>query len=158
MGRTRPALGKWFEELTPGLVIDHAITRTVTEADNTLFTVMTMNLAQLHLDEEASSEGEFGTRLVNSLFTLGLVVGMTVLEATHGTTIANLGFEEVVFPKPVFHGDTIHAQSEVISARESSSRPTQGIVVFEHRGYNQRDELVCKARRSALMKKRPADA
>ena len=147
--------GRWFEELTPGLVIDHALTRTVTEADNTLFTVMTMNPAQIHLDEAASAETEFGTRLVNSLFTLGLVIGLSVLETTHGTTVANLGMEEVVFPKPVFHGDTIHVQSEVISARESSSRPTQGIVVFEHRGYNQRDDLVCRCRRSALMNKRP---
>jgi acyl dehydratase len=152
----RPIHGRWFEDLTPGLVIDHALTRTITEADNTLFTVMTMNPAQLHLDEAAASETEFGTRIVNSLFTLGLLVGLSVLETTHGTTVANLGMDEVVFPKPVFHGDTIHAQSEVVSARESSSRPTQGIVVFEHRGYNQHDELVVRCKRSALMRKRPA--
>jgi acyl dehydratase len=150
------AHGKWFEDLTPGLVIDHALTRTITEADNTLFSVMTMNPAQLHLDEEASAKSEFGTRIVNSLFTLGLIIGLSVLETTHGTTVANLGMEEVVFPKPVFHGDTIHVQSEVVSARESSSRPTQGIVVFEHRGYNQHGELVARCRRSALMNKRPA--
>jgi acyl dehydratase len=155
MPAQRQANGRWFEELTPGLVIDHVLTRTITEADNTLFSVMTMNPAQLHLDEEASAETEFGTRIVNSLFTLGLVIGLSVLETTHGTTVANLGMDDVVFPKPVFHGDTIHVQSEVISARESSSRPTQGIVVFEHRGYNQRDEVVARCRRTALMKKRP---
>jgi len=155
MSGQRAALGRWFEDLMPGLVIDHALTRTVTEADNTLFSVMTMNPAQLHLDESAAADTEFGTRIVNSLFTLGLVVGLSVLETTHGTTVANLGMDEVVFPKPVFHGDTIHARSEVISARESSSRPTQGIVVFEHRGFNQRDELVARCKRSALMRKRP---
>lgn len=155
MTGTRPAHGRWFEDLPPGLVVDHALTRTVTEADNTLFSVMTMNPAQLHLDEHAAAETEFGTRIVNSLFTLGLLIGLSVLETTHGTTVANLGMDEVVFPKPVFPGDTIHAQSEVISARESSSRPHQGIVVFEHRGYNQRDELVVRCRRTALMNKRP---
>lgn len=149
------AMGRWFEELEPGLVIDHAITRTITESDNTLFSVMTMNPAALHLDHDFAASTEFGKPLVNSLFTLSLLVGLSVYETTHGTTIANLGFEEIVFPAPVFHGDTIHAQSEVVSARASSSRPTQGIVVFEHRAFNQRDELVARCRRSALMRKRP---
>lgn len=153
----RAVSGKWFEELTPGLVIEHAITRTVTEADNTLFTCLTMNPQPLHLDEVFASESEFGTRIVNSLFTLGLLVGMTVLETTLGTTIANLGFEEIAFPKPVFAGDTLWAQTEVISARASASRPDTGIVVFEHRGFNQRDELVARCRRSALMRRRPVD-
>jgi len=152
----RPTMGRWFEDLSPGLVIDHAFTRTVTEADNTLFCSLTMNPAALHLDEEAASRTEFGTRIVNSLFTLGLLVGLSVPETTHGTTIANLGFEEVVFPAPVFPGDTIHAQTEVVSARASRSRPDQGLVVLEHRAYNQRDELVARARRTALMHKRPA--
>jgi acyl dehydratase len=152
---SRPAMGRWFEDLTPGLVIDHAFTRTVTEADNMLFSTMTMNPASLHLDEVAAAETEFGTRIVNSLFTLGLLVGLSVPETTHGTTVANLGFEEVVFPAPVFPGDTIHAQSEVVSARPSGSRPAQGLVVFEHRAYNQRDELVARCRRTALMHKRP---
>ena len=152
----RAVSGKWFEELTPGLVIDHAITRTVTEADNTLFSVMTMNPQPLHLDAAFAETTEFGQRLVNSLFTLSLLVGMSVYETTLGTTIANLGFGEIAFPKPVFHGDTIRAQTEVISARESSSRPTQGIVEFEHRGYNQHGDLVARVRRSGLMKKRPA--
>jgi len=149
-------LGRWFEDLTPGLVIDHAVTRTITEGDNTLFSVMTMNPAALHLDHDFAASTEFGKPLVNSLFTLSLLIGLTVYETTHGTTIANLGFEEVAFPVPVFHGDTIHAQTEVISARESSSRPTQGIVVFEHRAFNQRDQLVARCRRAALMHRRPA--
>ncbi len=156
MSAHRPVMGRWFEDLTPGLVIDHAITRTVTEADNTLFSVMTMNPAALHLDAAFAETTEFGERLVNSLFTLSLLIGLSVYETTHGTTVANLGFEEIAFPTPVFHGDTIHAQTEVVSARESSSRPNQGIVVFEHRAFNQRDELVARCRRSALMNRRPA--
>jgi acyl dehydratase len=149
-------MGKWFEELTPGLVIDHAVTRTITEADNTLFSVMTMNAQPLHLDESFAEQTEFGTRLVNSLFTLSLLIGLTVFETTLGTTVANLAFEEIAFPKPVFHGDSIHAQTEVLASRESSSRPTQGITTFEHRAFNQRDELVARCRRAALMHKRPA--
>jgi acyl dehydratase len=152
----RAVSGKWFEELTPGLVVTHAITRTVTEADNTLFSVMTMNPQPLHLDASFAETTEFGQRLVNSMFTLSLLVGMSVYETTLGTTVANLGFGEIAFPKPVFHGDSIHAETEVISARESSSRPTQGIVELEHRAFNQRDELVARVRRSALMRKRPA--
>jgi acyl dehydratase len=152
----RPVMGKWFEELTPGLVIDHAVTRTITEADNTLFSVMTMNPQPLHLDESFAETTEFGTRLVNSMFTLALLIGLTVYETTHGTTVANLGFEEIAFPTPVLHGDSIRAQTEVVSARQSSSRPTQGIVVFDHRGFNQRDEVVARCRRSALMHCRPS--
>lgn len=149
-------MGRWFEDLTPGLVIDHAITRTITESDNTMFSVMTMNPAALHLDEAYAETTEFGTRIVNSLFTLSLLIGLSVYETTHGTTVANLGFEDVVFPAPVLPGDTIHAQTEVVSARPSSSRPGQGIVVFEHRAFNQRDDLVARCRRSALMRTRPA--
>jgi acyl dehydratase len=149
-------MGRWFEDLTPGLVIDHAVTRTVTEADNTLFSVMTMNPQPLHLDESFAATTEFGTRLVNSLFTLSLLVGLSVYETTHGTTVANLGFEEIAFPAPVFAGDSLRAQTEVVSARPSSSRPSQGVVVFEHRAYNQRDEVVARCRRSALMRRRPA--
>ncbi|MFS8482260.1 MAG: MaoC family dehydratase [Acidimicrobiia bacterium] len=149
-------MGRWFEDLTPGLVIDHAVTRTITEADNTLFSVLTMNPQPLHLDEAYAAGTEFGTRLVNSLFTLSLLIGLTVYETTHGTTVANLGFEEIAFPAPVRHGDTIRAQTEVVAARPSSSRPDQGIVTFEHRAYNQRDELVARCRRAALMRRRPA--
>ena len=152
----RAVMGRWFEDLTPGLVIDHAITRTITEADNTFFSVMTMNPAALHLDAAFAETTEFGQRLVNSLFTLSLLIGLSVYETTHGTTVANLGFDEITFPAPVFHGDTIHARTEVVSARESSSRPTQGIVVFEHEGFNQHVVLVARCRRSALMNRRPA--
>jgi acyl dehydratase len=147
--------GMWFEELEVGLVVRHAITRTVTEADNVLFTTLTMNPQPLHLDEEFARGSEFGTRLVNSLFTLGLIVGISVHELTLGTTVANLGFGSIEFPHPVRHGDTIRVESEVVSSRPSSSRPGQGIVEFEHRGYNQRGELVAVARRSALMHGRP---
>jgi acyl dehydratase len=150
-------MGRWFEELEVGLVVEHAVTRTITEADNTLFSVMTMNAQPLHLDESFAAQTEFGTRLVNSLFTLSLLIGLTVYETTLGTTVANLAFEEIAFPKPVFHGDTIHARTEVLAARESSSRPTQGIVTFEHRAFNQHDELVARCRRSALMHKRPVE-
>jgi acyl dehydratase len=146
-----PYHGKWFEQLEIGLVVRHALTRTVTEADNVTFTTMTMNPARVHLDAEYASATEFGRPLVNSLFTLGLVVGISVLETTHGTTVANLGFDEVAFPAPVFCGDTIHVESEVVDTRPSRSRPEQGVVKFEHRAYNQRLELVCRARRTALM-------
>jgi acyl dehydratase len=155
MATPRPAMGRWFEDLTPGLVIDHAVTRTITEADNTMFSVMTMNPAALHLDADYAATTEFGQRIVNSLFTLSLLVGLSVYETTHGTTVANLGFEGIDFPAPVFHGDTIHARSEVVSARPSSSRPGQGIVVFDHTAFNQHDAVVARCRRSALMHTRP---
>jgi acyl dehydratase len=148
--------GRWFEDLPVGLVVDHAVTRTITEADNTLFSVMTMNPQPLHLDAEFAARSEFGERLVNSLFTLGLLVGVTVYELTLGTTVANLGFGAVEFPKPLFHGDTLRAQSTVLEARASRSRPDAGIVRFEHRAYNQREELVARCERSALMHRAPA--
>ena len=152
----RPYTGKWFEELTPGLVIDHAIRRTITESDNVMFTSMTMNPAWLHLDfDYGEKETEFGKPIVNSLLTLAIVVGISVHDTTLGTTVANLGFAETVFPAPMFHGDTLRAQSEVLEARPSSSRPTQGIITFEHRGYNQDDVLTCRAVRNALMHRRP---
>ena len=151
----RPHTGRWFEELTVGTVIPHAIRRTITEADNTLFTAITMNPAWLHLDHHyAETETEFGKPLVNSMLTIAMVIGISVHETTLGTTVANLGFSEVAFPKPLFHGDTIRVETEVTAARESSSRPTQGIVTFEHRAFNQHDELVCRATRQALMLKR----
>jgi acyl dehydratase len=153
---TIPHHGRWFDELAVGTVVPHAITRTVTETDNVLFTTMTMNPARLHLDAEyAARETEFGRPLVNSLFTLSLLVGLSVLETTQGTTIANLGFQQVEFPAPVFVGDTLHAETEVTGARDSRSRPDAGIVTFEHRAFNQRGELVCRARRDALMRRRP---
>ena len=148
--------GRWFEELPVGLRIRHGITRTVTEMDNVLFTTLSMNPQPLHLDAEKAAQTEFGQVLVNSMFTLALVIGLSVYETTLGTTVANLGFAKVEFPKPVFHGDTIHVETEVTAARRSASRPSQGIVTFEHFGYNQRDELVCDAVRSALMHTAPA--
>jgi acyl dehydratase len=154
----RPHTGKWFEQLTPGLVIPHAIRRTITEADNVLFTSITMNPAWVHLDfDYAENETEFGKPIVNSLLTLGMVVGISVHETTLGTTVANLGFSDVVFPAPLFHGDTLHVETEVTDARLSSSRPGQGVVVFEHRAFNQHDVLCCKATRSALMLFEPTD-
>ena len=147
--------GLWFEELTVGRVFDHALRRTVTEADNVFFSALTMNPAALHLDEEyCRTHTEFGQRIVNSAFTLGLVVGISVGDTTLGTTIANLGWDEVRFPQPLFHGDTVHVQSEVVEARASRSRSDAGIVTFAHRGYNQRDELVCTCKRAALMRRR----
>jgi acyl dehydratase len=149
-------MGLWFEELEVGRVVHHAIRRTVTEADNVLFSTLTMNPQPLHLDAEFAAGTEFGQRLVNSMFTVGLVVGIAVPELTLGTTVANLGFGNIDFPAPVFHGDTLRVETEVVEARASKSRPDAGIVTFEHRSYNQRDELVCRARRAALMHRRPA--
>jgi acyl dehydratase len=152
----RPVSGRWFEDLPEGLVVRHATTRTITEADNTLFSVMTMNPQPLHLDAAFAAQTEFGERLVNSMLTLALLVGLSVYELTLGTTIANLGLRAVEFRHPVFHGDTMHAETTVSLARPSRSRPRAGIVSFEHRGYNQRDELVARCERSALMHYRPS--
>jgi acyl dehydratase len=151
----RPVSGKWFEELTPGLVIHHAIRRTITESDNVMFTSMTMNPAWLHLDFAYGEETEFGKPIVNSLLTLAIVVGISVHDTTLGTTVANLGFTETVFPAPMFHGDTLRVETEVLDSRPSSSRPTQGITTFEHRGFNQDDILTCRSVRNALMHRAP---
>ncbi|TAM57583.1 MaoC family dehydratase [bacterium] len=150
--------GLYFEEFDEGQVFEHAPTRTVTEMDNVLFSSLTMNPQPLHLDEEYARTTEFGQRLVNSLFTLGLLVGMTVGETTLGTTIANLGMSEIAFPKPVFHGDTLHARTTVRSKRSSRSRPDAGIVEFQHQAINQRGEIVATCVRAAFMKKRTAAA
>jgi acyl dehydratase len=148
--------GLYFEEFSAGQVFLHAIRRTVTEADNVFFSALTMNPAALHLDEQYCQEHtEFGARVVNSAFTLGLVVGLSVGDTTLGTTVGNLGWDEVRFPKPVFHGDTIRVESEVLEVRDSRSRPDNGIVIFAHRGFNQRNELVMTCKRSALMVRRP---
>ncbi|WP_095588752.1 MaoC family dehydratase [Actibacterium ureilyticum] len=149
--------GKWFDELEIGMVFDHPIRRTVTETDNVLFTTMTHNPAQLHLDEEyCRTQTEFGQRVVNSCFTLSLMVGISVAETTLGTAVANLGWDEVRFPKPVFHGDTLRVETTVVDLRDSKSRPDQGIVTYEHRAYNQRDELVAICKRAGLQRKAPA--
>ena len=154
--RNRPVSGRWFEELPVGFTVEHVLRRTVTETDNVLFTTMTMNPAPMHLDADYASRSEFGQPLVNSMFTLALVVGLSVHELTLGTIVAQLGMTDVRFPAPVFHGDTIRVESEVVEARESKSRPEAGLVVFEHKAYNQRDELVCVCRRTGLMHRRPA--
>lgn len=149
--------GLFFEEFKVGMAFKHPIRRTITEADNVWFSALTHNPAALHLDEEYCREHtEFGARVVNSVFTLGLMVGISVGDTTLGTTVANLGWDEVRFPKPLFHGDTVHIESEVIGMRESKSRPAEGIVIFEHRAYNQHNELVAHCKRSALMLKKPA--
>ncbi len=148
--------GLYFEEFQVGQKFAHPIRRTVTEADNVFFSALTHNPAALHLDEEyCRTETEFGQRVVNSCFTLGLMVGISVGETTLGTTVANLGWDEVRFPKPVFHGDTLHIESEVLEVRASSSRPNNGIVIFAHRAFNQRNELVASCKRSALMIRKP---
>ena len=148
--------GLWFEELTEGRVVDAEWTRTVTEADNVLFCSMTMNVQKLHLDAEFARETEFGRPLVNSLFTLGLMIGMSVHNLTMGTTIANLGMTEMAFPAPVFAGDTIRTTTTVVAARESRSRPDCGIVTFRHEAFNQAGTMVATCLRQALMRKRPA--
>ncbi len=145
--------GLWFEDLTEGRVIDAEWTRTVTEADNVLFCSMTMNVQKLHLDAEFAAATEFGKPLVNSLFTLGLMIGMSVHNLTMGTTIANLGMTETVFPAPVFAGDTIRTLTRVLSSRASRSRPDAGIVTFLHEAFNQHGVLVARCQRQALMKR-----
>ncbi|GGM98043.1 MaoC family dehydratase [Streptomyces fuscichromogenes] len=149
--------GRYLEELHPGDVFEHRPGRTITEADNLLLSVLSMNTQSLHLDAEFAAHQEFGQRLVNSMFTLATVVGLSVADLTDGTTVGNLGFEKVTFPAPVFIGDTVYASTEVVSVRPSRSRPGQGIVMFEHSGRNQRGVLVCAARRAALVLRAPAE-
>jgi acyl dehydratase len=149
--------GLYFEEFHQGQVFDHAIRRTITETDNVIFSTMTHNPAALHLDEEyCRTQTEFGQRVVNSCLTLSLMVGISVNDTTLGTTVANLGWDEVRFPRPLFHGDTIHVRTRVLELRDSRSRPDNGIVIFEHSAFNQADELVGICKRSALMLRRPA--
>lgn len=148
--------GLYFDEMKVGQVFKHEIRRTITEADNVWFSALTHNPAYLHIDEQYCKEHtEFGQRIVNSAFTLGLMVGITVGDTTLGTSVANLGWDEVRFPKPLFHGDTIHVETEVLELRESKSRPNAGIVVFLHRAFNQKNELVASCKRSGLQQKRP---
>src|SRR5713226_8988893 len=152
--------GLYFDQFTVGQMFRHAITRTVTETDNLLFTTLTHNPQPLHLDVEFTKQTEFGQRLVNSIFTLGLMIGVSVGDTTLGTTIANLGMTDVRFSHPVFIGDTLRAETTVIEVRESKSRPDAGVVVFEHKCFNQRNEEVGCCKRSALMRrnKEPASA
>ena len=150
-------MGYYWDELEVGRVFRHAIRRTVTETDNVLFSTLTHNPAPLHLDHEyMRTQSEFGRPLVNSFFTLGLIVGISIHETTFGTTVANLGVEDVRFPSPLFVGDTVHVETEVVATRPSRSRPANGILTLEHRGYNQRDVLVATCRRAVLMQRAPA--
>ncbi len=148
--------GLWFEQFHVGQVFEHEIRRTVTEADNVWFNGATYNPAALHIDAEYCKGTEFGRPLVNSIFTLGLVIGLSVQDTTLGTTVANLGMTDTRFPSPVFYGDTIRVRTTVKEVRESKSRPNAGIVTFHHQGFNQRDQEVCTTLRQALMLRRPA--
>jgi acyl dehydratase len=148
--------GLYFEEFKVGMIFDHPLRRTITEADNTLFSAMTHNPSPLHLDAEYMKESQYGQRLVNSCLTLSLMVGISIGDTTMGTTIANLGWDKVRFPKPLFHGDTIRVQTEVIEVRESRSKPDRGILTLIHRCFNQHNEEVASCQRTALMHKRPA--
>jgi acyl dehydratase len=150
--------GLYLEEFQVGHVFRHALTKTVTESDNMLFSTMTLNPQPLHIDFDFASRSEWGKPLVNSLFTLGLMIGISVHDTTMGTTLANLGMTETVFPAPVFHGDTIRVETEVLSVRESKSKPDRGIVEFEHRAYNQKGDLVAKCFRQAMIAKKKMEA
>jgi acyl dehydratase len=149
-------VGRFFDEWQVGDVVAHAITRTVTETDNVLVSALTHNPQPMHLDHEVAAGSEFGKPLVNSIYTFGLMVGVSVSDTTLGTLIANLGYDKLIFPSPVFVGDTLRSESECLEVRESKSRPNAGIVTWEHRSYNQRGELVCKCTRSALLLKKAA--
>ena len=153
-----PMGGLYYGQFSVGQRFDHVLRRTVTEADNLIFSALTHNPAALHLDEESMKSSEFGTRIVNSCFTLSLMVGISVADTTLGTTIANLGWDEVRFPRPVFIGDTLHIETSVLEMRESRSRPDSGVVTFTHRALNQRNEEVGSCKRIALMKKHPREA
>lgn len=150
--------GLWFEEFEVGQVFDHAVSRTVTEADNMWFCNATLNTQPLHIDFHWAKDSEFGQPLVNSLLTLGLMVGISVTDTTLGTTVGNLAMTDMNFPKPVFHGDSIHSRTTILETRESKSRPANGIVVFQHEAFNQRGELVANCKRTGLMHKKPQSA
>lgn len=146
--------GRYFDEWTVGDRIDHSITRTVTETDNVLISTLTHNPQPMHLDHEAAAKSEFGKPLVNSVFTFGLMIGVSVGDTTLGTLVANLGYDALKFPNPVFIGDTLRSESECVAVRESKSRPNAGIVTWAHRSFNQRGELVCECTRTALLLKK----
>ncbi|MEI8146357.1 MAG: MaoC family dehydratase [Alphaproteobacteria bacterium] len=154
--RRHPRGGLYFDDFAPGQIVHHRITRSVTQMDNTLFSTLTMNPQPLHIDREFSAKSEWGQPLMNSLFTLGLLIGISVHETTAGTLFANLGMTDVKFPHPLFENDTVHCESEVLSVRESKSRPTTGVVEFHHRAFNQNNKLVAECVRQSLVLKRPA--
>ena len=147
--------GLWYEELQVGVRYRHSPGRTISEADNTFFSALTMNQQALHVDEVYSAEQEFGGRLVNSMMTLAMVVGLSVNQLTQGTMVANLGFSEVKFPAPLRHGDTLRAETVVVDKRLSNSRPGQGVVTLQHVGYNQRGDVVVEATRTTLWRMDP---
>ena len=148
--------GRYFDEWQVGDQVAHVVTRTVTETDNVLISALTHNPQPLHLDHEVAAASEFGRPLVNSIFTFGLMIGVSVADTTLGTLVANLGYDKLTFPKPVFVGDTLRSTSECIAVRESQSRPAAGIVTWAHRSFNQQGELVCECTRSALLLKKPS--
>ena len=148
--------GRYFDEWQIGDKVAHRVTRTVTETDNILITTLTHKPQPLHLDHEAAARSEFGKPLVNSIYTFGLMIGVSVEDTTLGTLVANLGYDALKFPNPVFAGDTLRSETECIAVRESGSRPNAGIVTWAHRSFNQRGELVCECTRTALLQKRPA--
>lgn len=154
MNKERDVAGLWFEDFSVGQTFRHPWTRTLTEMDNVLYSSLTMNVQPLHIDAHFAAKTEFKRPLMNSIFSLGLMIGMTVNDTTLGTTVANLGMTDVNFPKPLFAGDTVRAETTVLAVRESRSRPRAGIVEFEHRLYNQDDVLVAICKRSALMHRR----
>ena len=147
--------GRYFDEWQVGDKVAHTITRTVTETDNVLISTLTHNPQPMHLDREVAAQSEFGQPLVNSVFTFGLMIGVSVADTTLGTLVANLGYDKLVFPNPVFVGDTLRSETECIALRESKSRPNAGIVTWAHRCFNQKDELVCECTRTALLLKKP---
>ena len=147
--------GRYFDEWQVGDTIAHEVTRTVTETDNVLISALTHNPQPLHLDHEVAAASEFGRPLVNSIYTFGLMVGVSVADTTLGTLVANLGYDKLVFPNPVFAGDTLRSETECIAVRASKSRPNAGIVTWAHRSFNQRNELVCECTRTALLLKKP---
>jgi acyl dehydratase len=148
--------GRYFDEWQVGDRVNHAIARTVTETDNVLISALTHNPQPMHLDHEAAAKSEFKKPLINSVFTFGLMIGVSVEDTTLGTLVANLGYDKLVFPNPVFAGDTLRSETECIAVRESKSRPNAGIVTWAHRSFNQKGELVCECARTALLLKRPA--
>lgn len=150
--------GKYFEDLEVGMTFQHSLGRTITEMDNVLFSALTMNTQPLHIDEHFASKTQFGQRIVNGIFTLGLAVGLTVNELTGGTIIANLGYNNVKHPQPMFHGDTLYMESEVTQKRESKSNPSAGLITFRHIGRNQQGIIVIEFERTALMRKKVLSA
>ncbi len=148
--------GKYFDDLHVGDKIKHSLGRTITEADNVLFCALTMSTQPLHLNEDFASKTQFGRRIVNGIFTMGLAVGITVPELTEGTIIANLGYENVKHPNPVFHGDTLYVETEVLEKRESSSKPDRGIVKLKHIGRKQDGTVVVEIERSVMFLKKPS--